>query len=97
MGFKNLFKKGKTTASPMKASREVTTEDKIDKIYNDTGKMIQKGLSKETASTGTPMKKLNGAALFTATISNIGGGSKVTGEVVWRMDLRLSQRMEKLK
>lgn len=44
-----------------------------------SNKKIQDGLAKETASTGTPMKKLSGGAKFTAQLSNIGGGSKATG------------------
>lgn len=40
---------------------------------------IKEGLSKPTASTGTPMSDLSGAARFTAGMSNIGGGSVATG------------------
>lgn len=71
MGLKDLFKKNKPTASSTSVSTKISTEDMVNKIYVDTGKKIQEGLSKETASTGTPMKKLKGAALFTATMSNI--------------------------
>jgi len=71
MGLKDLFKKNKPTASSTSVSTKISTEDMVNKIYVDTGKKIQEGLSKETASTGTPMKNLQGAALFTATMSNI--------------------------
>lgn len=40
---------------------------------------IREGLSKPTASTGTPMADLSGAAKITAGMSNIGGGSVETG------------------
>ena len=40
---------------------------------------VAKGLSKPNASTGTPIDALNGAAVITARISNVGGGSKETG------------------
>ena len=40
---------------------------------------IAEGLSKETASTGTPIEDLHGGAKFMAQLSNIGGGSKETG------------------
>ncbi len=47
----------------------------IEKTNND----IQKGLEKPTASTGTPIEKINGGAKFMAQLSNIGGGSVETG------------------
>lgn len=40
---------------------------------------IQKGLLNPFASTGYPMNRLFGAAKFSATVSNIGGGSIKTG------------------
>ena len=40
---------------------------------------IAEGLSKKTASTGTPIEDLHGGAKFMAQLSNIGGGSKETG------------------
>ena len=79
MGLKDLFKKSKSTVSSLSGAMKTSTEDMVNKIYNDTAKKIQEGLSKETASTGTPMKELKGAALFTATMSNIGDGSKASG------------------
>lgn len=48
-------------------------------IKEKTDEMIQKGLECPTASTGTPIKDLNGGALFMAQLSNIGGGSIETG------------------
>lgn len=64
----------------------------ISKISNHHGKILQeerrneslrnavkKGIDKPTASTGTPMEDLHGAAQFTATLANIGEGSKATG------------------
>ncbi len=50
------------------------------KIALDTSaRKIKEGLSRETASTGTPIEDLHGAAKFTAQLSNIGGGSVATG------------------
>ena len=43
------------------------------------GKKIKDGLSKPTASNGTPMNELSGAAKITASLANIGGGSKEIG------------------
>ena len=40
---------------------------------------IAEGLSRKTASTGTPIDDLHGGAKFMAQLSNIGGGSKETG------------------
>ena len=40
---------------------------------------IVEGLSRKTASTGTPIGELHGGAKFMAQLSNIGGGSKETG------------------
>lgn len=51
----------------------------LEEIRNDAGKKIQAGLDKKTASTGTPINELNGAAKFTSRLSNIGGGSKEIG------------------
>ena len=60
----------------------IEKENVIEKINVDIEEINQKiaeGLSKETASTGTPMKGLKGATKMTASLSNIGGGSKKTG------------------
>lgn len=51
----------------------------IKKIEKETNRKIKNGLSKPTASTGTSISKLKGAAKFMAQLSNVGGGSKATG------------------
>ena len=48
-------------------------------ILEASQRKIAEGLSKETASTGTPIENLHGGAKFMAQLSNIGGGSKETG------------------
>lgn len=48
-------------------------------VAKNTDKKIEAGLKKPNASTGTPIKDLNGGAKFMAQLSNIGGGSKSTG------------------
>lgn len=48
-------------------------------LKKKTDELIKKGLECPTASTGTPIKDLNGGARFMAQISNIGGGSVETG------------------
>lgn len=48
-------------------------------IIEKTDKLIQQGLERPTASTGTPIADLSGGALFMAKLSNIGGGSINTG------------------
>lgn len=40
---------------------------------------LEKGLSKQTASTGRPLSEFYGNARTNAIISNCGGGSKATG------------------
>lgn len=60
----------------------LTTKNKfndIKEIEKETSKKIKNGLSKPTASTGTPISKLSGGAKFMTLLSNIGGGSKATG------------------
>ena len=52
---------------------------KLEKELVNTERKIQKGLAKETASTGTPIRDLSGAAKTVAQISNVGGGSKEVG------------------
>ena len=49
------------------------------KVVEETNARIKEGLEKETASTGTPMNSLSGAAYFTAQLSNVGGGSLEIG------------------
>ena len=53
--------------------------ENVQEIIKTTDSKIKEGLSRPTASTGTPMKDLNGGAKFMAQLSNIGGGSLVTG------------------
>lgn len=48
-------------------------------VYKKTNAKIKEGLEKPTASTGTPISKLNGGSKFMAQLSNIGGGSVATG------------------
>ena len=48
-------------------------------VLEASQRKIAEGLSKETASTGTPIGDLHGGAKFMAQLSNIGGGSKETG------------------
>lgn len=70
----NWFKKKKSnTLVP-------TNTSLANKIALDTSaRKIREGLSRETASTGTPIDDLHGAAKFMAQLSNIGGGSVETG------------------
>lgn len=63
-----------------------TMEDSLSKrgteavsVYKKTNAKIKEGLEKPTASTGTPISKLNGGSKFMAQLSNIGGGSVATG------------------
>lgn len=51
----------------------------LESVVKETYGKIQQGLEKTNASTGTPIKKLNGGAKFMAQMSNIGGGSVKTG------------------
>lgn len=71
-----LLKRSKNTQI---MNNEIDPFRRINEIYEQTGKQIQEGLNKETASTGTPMKELRGGAKYMAQMSNIGGGSKATG------------------
>lgn len=52
---------------------------KNDIVLEASQRKIVEGLSKKTASTGTPIENLHGGAKFMAQLSNIGGGSKETG------------------
>lgn len=53
--------------------------ESVQETIKSTESKIKDGLSKPTASTGTPMKDLSGGARFMAQLSNIGGGSLATG------------------
>ena len=75
----NWFKK-KTTSALVPTSNSLTNSNLANKRALETSqRKIMEGLSKKTASTGTPIEDLHGAAKFTAQLSNIGGGSKETG------------------
>lgn len=74
--FPSIFKKKSETQI---VQPERTFEQKVNRELRRTNDKIKKGKEKTTASTGTPMEKLSGAARFNATLANIGGGSKATG------------------
>lgn len=61
------------------ANRQDAIEQSVNSLYETTKSLIQTGVSKPTASTGTPIENLKGASRITATLSNIGGGSKEVG------------------
>ena len=70
----SLLKRNKRNALvPANANLEVK------KTLETSQRKIAEGLSRETASTGTPIEDLHGGAKFMAQLSNIGGGSKETG------------------
>lgn len=73
----NIFKK--TNTKPAVLEKPSQLERMTNSLYKSTGDKIKKGLAKETASTGTPIKDLHGAAKTMSMLSNIGGGSKKTG------------------
>ncbi len=77
MGLFSIFKKKPTTA--ITRPQRPSFPQVVDQVYNQTQKKITEGLSKPTASTGTRIEDLHGAAKTIAQISNIGGGSKATG------------------
>lgn len=78
MKFLSLFK-GKNKNTQVMSRSETSLEIEADNILSKRGKQIEDGLSKTTASTGTPMENLHGGAKKMAQMSNIGGGSKATG------------------
>ena len=59
-----------------KQSSQIVLDNRLNELKNK----ITDGIQKKEASTGTPLEKLHGASKITATISNVGGGSKETGE-----------------
>lgn len=67
-------RKKRTSLIPVGKS-EVATK----MVLQETEDKIKRGLSMQTASTGTPIVNLRGGAKFMAQLSNIGGGSKATG------------------
>lgn len=74
-----LFNKKKKQTTMITRPSQFPAEQEINRVYQQTGKQIEDGLSKSTASTGTPMDELHGAAKRIAQMSNIGGGSKAKG------------------
>lgn len=67
---------GQDVSSSTSLSKVVSTARVV---AEKTDKKIQEGLTKTTASTGTPVEDLHGGALFMAQMSNVGGGSIDTG------------------
>lgn len=69
--------------TPKKGAPDLASLSRIGLAAKDTvekrGRQIQEGLKKSTASTGTPVNTLHGGALFMTKLSNVGGGSVVTG------------------
>lgn len=64
-----------------KTKQEIVNKEyyKLGKKLDESESKIKNGLAKETASTGTPIRDLSGAAKTVAQISNVGGGSKEVG------------------
>ena len=56
-----------------------TNSTSIQTVVKKTNAQIQSGLEKTTASPGTPIKDLHGAAKFMAQLANIGNGSVSSG------------------
>ena len=77
MGLFDIFKKKQSTQ--LSRPQTPSTKQEVDQVLRQTEKQIADGLSKSTASTGTPIDDLHGAAKSIAQISNVGGGSKATG------------------
>lgn len=63
----------------MKKEIKKSVIEYLENIHEDTSRIIAEGKRKKLSSTGTPMNKLNGAALYTARRAAIGGGSKASG------------------
>lgn len=78
MGFLSLFQ-GKQKNTQAVSKSNASLESVADSILNQRGQQIVDGLTRTTASTGTPMDELHGGAKTMAQMSNIGGGSKATG------------------
>ena len=53
--------------------------EKMRKVKEYTNKQIEDGINNPFSSTGTLIEDLHGASKFSATLANIGGGSKRTG------------------
>lgn len=67
----------KNALKPLKSAISVKNTNKLSEAQ--IKQVVDAGIQKSTASNGTPMNKLHGAAHATATLSNIGGGSVATG------------------
>ena len=79
-----MGKHNKSDSSSIKKNNELPeVEDAIKKalkqVRDEAAKKIEDGLSKPTASTGTPIDDLHGLPKIIAQKSNIGGGSLATG------------------
>ena len=77
MGFLDLFRNKPNTQ--LSKPQPPTLEQVADRIIAEKGNQIRQGLSKPTASTGTPIDALHGMAKTLAQTANIGGGSKASG------------------
>ena len=89
--------KKKKTLVPIATTSSKEPKKVVEDVIQETHKENEKGLEKDTASTGTPMKDLKGGALMMAQLSNIGGGSKKTGGNGVKGGLNLLVRHEKAK
>ena len=54
-------------------------EQEVMNNVRETREELERGLSKQTASTGRPLNEIHGIARTITIISNCGGGSKATG------------------
>ena len=80
MGKLKIFNtKSKKSSVPAKRDDMSVIEEKLDEYIKKTSEQIKKGDSKPTASNGTPMEKLSGAAEIAARAKNIGRESKPDG------------------
>lgn len=71
--------KAKSVPSTLKPTSNQSTLISAKATMEAAESQIKAGLSKPTASTGTPVSSLHGAAKFTTQLSNIGGGSVDSG------------------
>ena len=70
---------GKKPSTAISRVPQSSLQQAADKVYQQPGQEIVKGISESTASTGKPMNELYGAEKRIAQMSNIGGGSKASG------------------
>lgn len=78
-GVLSISKKDVLEARNPEASLASKGMKSAQEIINATNSKIIEGLSRPTASSGTPIEDLSGGARFMAQLSNIGGGSLATG------------------